>query len=67
MLKGPAQLSRSPGWGVSRFSASELGLVGQLRGSMEGEVIPIRPGSKDLRDFARLPTALNHGYEPQTP
>ena len=25
-----------------------------------------RPDSKDLRDFARLPPAIDHGFEPRT-
>jgi len=36
-------------------------------GSVAGEVLPIRPDSKDLRDFATLPTAFNRGFEPRTP
>jgi len=42
----------------------ECGWVGQLSGSVGGEVLPIQPDSKDLGDFARLPSAFNHGFEP---
>ena len=33
---------------------------------MEAEVLLGRPDSKDLRDFASLPTAIDHGFEPRT-
>ena len=41
-------------------------MIGQLSDSVEGELLPNRPDSKDLRDFARLPTAFNRGFEPRT-
>ena len=31
-----------------------------------GELLPIRSDSKELRDLARLCTAFNRGFEPQT-
>ena len=41
-----------------------------VSGSVEGEVLPIRPDSKDLRDFARLRAAFSRGsdlnHEPLT-
>ena len=36
-----------------------------LSGSVAGEVLPIRPDSKDLRDFSRLRVAFNRGFEPR--
>jgi len=42
--------------------------VGQLTisGSVKAKVLLIRPVSKNLRDFARLPKAYNRGFEPRT-
>jgi len=47
-------------------TSSEWGWVGQFSGSVEAEVLSSRPDPKDLRDFARLPTAFDHGFEPWT-
>jgi len=57
--------------GVSRNylltrTSSEQGWVGQFSGYVEAEVLLSRPDSKDLRDFARLPAAIDHGFEPRT-
>jgi len=67
------QISRDgvfPGATSWRVTSSEWGWVGLLRGSVEGEVLPIRSDSKDLRDFARLRAAFNRGsdlnHEPLT-
>jgi len=58
--------------GVSRRSllllartSSEGGWAGQSSGSVEAEMLLSRPDSKDLRDFMRLPTAIDHGFEPR--
>ena len=56
------------GWGVSRHylptrSPSEWGWVGLLSGSVAGEVLPIRPDSKDPKGFNRLPAAYNRGSD----
>jgi len=41
--------------------------VGQFSGFGEAEVLLVsRPDSKDLRDCARLPTAIDHGFELRT-
>ena len=41
-------------------------LLGLLSGSVESEVLPIRPDSTNLRDFAKLRAAINRGFEPRT-
>jgi len=47
-------------------TSSEWGWAGQLSGSVEAEELLSRPDSKDLRDFSRLPTAFDDGFESQT-
>jgi len=50
----------------SYLLTSEKAWVGQFSGFVEAEVLLSRPDSKDLRDLARLPTAIDHGFEPLT-
>jgi len=54
--------------GVSRRyllmrTSSEWGWVGPFGGSVKVEVLLSPPGSKDLRDFARLTTVFDRGFE----
>jgi len=44
-------------------TSSEWGWVGLLSGSVAGEVLPIRPDSKDPEGFTRLPAAFNRGSD----
>jgi len=46
-------LTRAPSW------------VGQFSGSVEAAVLLSRSDSKDLRDFAYLPTTFNRAFEPR--
>jgi len=72
MVKPPFNSPDHTGWGVWR--ATSWRALRQIWGQVEyllcgwrGEVLPIRPDSKDLRDFARLPTAFKREFEPRTP
>jgi len=40
--------------------------LGILSGSVDSEVLPIRPDSKDRREFLRLPMAIQSRIEPRT-
>jgi len=40
--------------------------VGQLSDYIEGEVLRIRTGSKNLRHVAKLLTAFNREFQPRT-
>ena len=72
VVEPPLNFPDLTGWGV--WGATSWRAIRQiwgqveylLSGSVAGEVSPIRPDSKDLRDFARLPTAFNRGFEPRT-
>jgi len=75
LCKPPLNFSGQPGWGVwgaiSWLTCNSSDLRPgrcQLSGSVAGEVLPIRPDSKDIRDFSRLPTAYNCclNHEPLT-
>jgi len=52
-----------PGTSRRVVSSSEWGWVGLLSGSAAGEVLPIRPDSKDPEDFTRLPAAFSRGSD----
>jgi len=46
---------------------SKVGLVNSVATCyVEAEVLLSLPDSKDLRDFARLPTTIDHGFEPRS-
>ena len=63
-------ISRWGVWGATSWRAIRQ-IWGQveylLSGCVAGEALPIRPDSKNLRDFARLPTACKRIFEPRTP